>query len=51
MPAVRRIIKNAAAQNYRMSAFVSGIVESDAFRLTRLPQAQRQQTTDAQGQE
>ena len=51
MPAVRRIIKNAAAQNYRMSAFVSGIVESDAFRLARLPQAQRQQTTDAQGQE
>ena len=50
MPAVRRIIRNAAAQNYRISAFVTGIVESDAFRLARLPQSQRQQTTDAQGQ-
>jgi hypothetical protein len=51
MPAVRRIIRNAAAQNYRISAFVTGIVESDAFRLARLPQSQRQQTTDVQGQE
>jgi len=51
MPAVRRIIRNAAAQDYRISAFVTGIVESDAFRLARLPHAQRQQTTDAQGQE
>src|SRR5688572_23006898 len=51
MPAVRRIIRNAAAHNYRISAFVTGIVESDAFRLARLPQSQRQQTTDAQGQE
>ena len=51
MPAVRRIIRTAAAQNYRISAFVTGIVESDAFRLARLPQSQRQQTTDVQGQE
>src|SRR5688572_18779526 len=51
MPAVRRIIRNAAAQNSRISAFVTGIVESDTFRLAQLPHAQRQQTTDAQGQE
>jgi hypothetical protein len=51
MPTVRRIIKNAEAQNYRVSAFVAGIVESDAFRMARLPASQRQMTTDAQGQE
>ena len=32
MPAVRRIIRDAEAQDYRISAFVTGIVESDAFR-------------------
>ena len=48
MPTVRRIIRNAAAQNYRISAFVTGIVESDAFRMAKLPAAQRQTLTDAQ---
>jgi hypothetical protein len=51
MPTVRRIIKGAEAQQHRISAFVTGIVESDAFRMARLPASQRQQTTDAQGQE
>ncbi len=46
MPLVRRIIRNAEAQQYRISAFVTGIVESDAFRMARLPASQRQQTTD-----
>jgi mono/diheme cytochrome c family protein len=46
MPAVRRIIRNAAAQNYRLSAFVTGIVESDAFRMARIPAAQRQSLTE-----
>ena len=46
MPAVRRIIRNAAAQNYRISAFVAGIVESDAFRMTKLPPSQRQLLTE-----
>ncbi|MEO7135647.1 MAG: DUF1592 domain-containing protein, partial [Vicinamibacterales bacterium] len=41
MPAVRRIIRDAETQNYRLSAFVSGIVESDAFRMAKLPAAQR----------
>ena len=50
MPAVRRIIRDAEAQNYRISAFVSGIVESDAFRMAKLPASQRQMTTDLQGQ-
>jgi hypothetical protein len=48
MPSVRRIIRNAAAQNYRVSAFVTGIVESDAFRMTRLPASQRQSLTEEQ---
>ena len=51
MPAIRRIIRDASAQNYRISAFVNGVVESDAFRMAKLPAAQRQtMTTDLQGQ-
>ena len=46
MPAVRRIIRSAAAQNYRISAFVTGIVESDAFRLAKLPASQRKITNN-----
>ncbi len=46
MPVVRRIIRSAEAQQYRISAFVTGIVESDAFRMAKLPSSQRQQTTD-----
>ncbi|MFM8534380.1 MAG: DUF1592 domain-containing protein [Acidimicrobiia bacterium] len=51
MPTIRRIIRDAAAQNYRISAFVNGVVESDAFRMAKLPAAQRQtMATDLQGQ-
>jgi hypothetical protein len=32
MPAVRAIVRNAAANDYRLSAFVTGIVDSAAFR-------------------
>ncbi|HEX4913531.1 MAG TPA: DUF1588 domain-containing protein, partial [Vicinamibacterales bacterium] len=46
MPAVRRIIRHAATQDYRLSAFVTGIVESDAFRMARIPAAQRQSLTE-----
>jgi hypothetical protein len=46
MPAVRRIIRNAATQDHRLSAFVTGIVESDAFRMARIPAAQRQSLTE-----
>jgi hypothetical protein len=46
MPAVRRIIRNAGAQDYRISAFVTAIVESDAFRMAKLPASQRAVTTD-----
>jgi hypothetical protein len=40
MPAVRAIVRQAAADNYRFEAVVKGIVNSDAFRLRREPQAQ-----------
>ena len=35
MPAVRRIVQSAAAEDYRMSSFILGVVESDAFRMRR----------------
>ena len=50
MPAIRRIIRDAETQNYRISAFVKGIVECDAFQMAKLPASQRQVTTDLQGQ-
>jgi hypothetical protein len=37
MPQVRAVVRAAAAQDYRLSALVSGIVSSDAFRLQALP--------------
>ena len=33
MPQVRGVVRRAAAQNYRLSSIVSGIVTSDAFRM------------------
>jgi hypothetical protein len=33
MPQVRSVVRRAAPQNYRLSALVSGIVTSDAFRM------------------
>jgi mono/diheme cytochrome c family protein len=35
MPTVRRIIRDAAKQNYRMSAFLNGVVDSAAFSMSR----------------
>ena len=49
MPTVRRIIRDAEARNYRISAFVNGVVESDAFRMAKLPASQRPTTTDEAG--
>jgi hypothetical protein len=37
MPSVRRVIRAAAAQDYRISAFVQGIVDSAAFQMSRPP--------------
>jgi len=37
MPAVRRVIRAAAGQNYRMSAFIHGVAETAAFRMSAPP--------------
>ena len=37
MPAVRAIVRAAAARDYRFESLVLGIVDSDAFRMNRLP--------------
>jgi mono/diheme cytochrome c family protein len=37
MPQVRAVVRRAAAQDYRLSAIVSGIVTSDAFRMQAAP--------------
>jgi hypothetical protein len=37
MPAVRAIVRNAASDDYRFSAIVEGIVNSDAFQMNRKP--------------
>jgi hypothetical protein len=36
MPTVRQIIKDAAAQNYKVSAFVQGVVASQAFQKSQM---------------
>ena len=41
MPQVRAVVRGAAAQDYRLSSIVSGIVSSDAFRMQSLPTATR----------
>ncbi|MEO8315662.1 MAG: DUF1592 domain-containing protein [Pseudomonadota bacterium] len=40
MPAVRAIVRQAAADDYQFNALVRGIVTSDAFRKRRTPDAQ-----------
>jgi hypothetical protein len=44
MPAVRQIVSNAKAKQYRFSAFISGVANSAAFRMGRVAPAE---TTDA----
>ena len=43
-PAIREIARRAEADEYRMSAFILGVVESDAFRMARPRPAPAQQT-------
>jgi len=38
MPEIRRIAQGAEALDYRMSSFILGVVESDAFRMKRVPE-------------
>jgi hypothetical protein len=46
-PTVRQIVSNATKQDHRMSAYVLGVVQSDAFRMTRLAVASSDSTRDA----
>ena len=45
MPTIRRIVADAAAEAYRRSALVRGIVNSDQFRLRRIPDTSQQPIT------
>jgi hypothetical protein len=41
MPQVRAVVRRAATQDHRLSAIVSGIVSSDAFRMQAAPRARK----------
>ncbi len=45
MPAVRRIIRDAARQDYRIGAFINSVVNSVAFQSSRVPPAETSTTT------
>ena len=42
MPEVRRITEKAKTNDYRMSSFILGVIQSDAFRMKRAPAATEQ---------
>ena len=37
MPTVRRIVREAAAKDYRYAAIVEAVVKSDQFKMRRVP--------------
>ncbi len=37
MPTVRRIVEQAEANDYRLSSFIRGVVNSEAFKMKRIP--------------
>jgi len=41
MPVVRAVARDAARQNYRFSALITGIVKSSAFQMKRAQEAER----------
>jgi hypothetical protein len=47
MPTVRKIIRHAAVQDYRMTAFIEGVIDSAAFQRVRLPAKDVPVTTTA----
>ncbi len=49
MPVVRRIVDEAAREDYRFSSLVLGIVQSDAFRMLEVPGAPEAVTADTGG--
>ena len=49
MPTVRQIIKDAAAQNYKVVAFVQGVAASQAFKMSRAADAPETTTAPVAG--
>jgi mono/diheme cytochrome c family protein len=47
MPAVRKIVRDAAASNYKFSSIVKGIVASDPFQMRKVPEAQAPESSTA----
>src|SRR5579875_555559 len=47
MPTVRQIVRETAAKNYRFSAIVQAVVNSDQFQMRRVPQPQPQPVLSA----
>jgi uncharacterized protein DUF1592/uncharacterized protein DUF1588/uncharacterized protein DUF1585/uncharacterized protein DUF1595 len=47
MPAVRKIVREAARDEYRFSSIVMGIVRSDAFRMRMVPEPERPSSSTA----
>ena len=45
MPTVRRIVRDAAADNYKFSALVQSVVKSEQFKMRRVPQPAATATT------
>jgi mono/diheme cytochrome c family protein len=46
MPTVRKIVREAAKENYKFSALVQGVVQSEQFRMRRAPQPQPARVAD-----
>lgn len=40
MPTVRRIVEQAEANDYRLSSFIRGVVNSEAFKMKRIPEGE-----------
>ncbi len=40
MPTVRKIVKEAETNDYRLSSFIIGIVNSEAFKMKRIPEVE-----------
>ena len=47
MPTVRKIVKEAETNDYRMSSFIKGVVNSEAFKMKRIPEVEAVMSVDA----
>jgi hypothetical protein len=45
MSLIRKIVKEAETNDYRMSAFIKGVVNSDAFKMKRIPEVESELET------